>query len=72
MNKVGGLDATVADNRPTPLFSLATEPKAEWPWSPKQSFTAGDMPDGNVCRAELDGVEDAQARSAEVAGTKPF
>ena len=46
-----------ADFRPTPLFYLAAEPKAEWPWSPKQSFTAGDKPDGNVCRAELDGME---------------
>jgi len=51
---------------------LATEPKAEWPWSPKQSFTAGDKPDGNVCRAELDEVEVAQARSAAAAGIKPF
>ena len=61
----------MADNRPTPLFSLATEPKAEWPWSPKQSFTAGVQPDGNVCRAELNEVEVTEARSAAVAGTKP-
>ena len=60
----------MADFRPTPIFSLATEPKTEWPWSPKQSFTAGGKPDGNVCRAELDGVEVAQARSARAAGTK--
>ena len=62
----------VADFRPTPLSFLATEPKAEWPWSPKQSFTAGVQPDGNVCLAELNGVEVAQARSAGAAGTKPF
>ena len=62
----------VADFRPTPPSSLATEPKAEWPWSPKQSFTAGVQPDGNVCRAELDEVEVAQARSAAAAGIKPF
>ena len=61
----------VADFRPTPISLLATEPKAEWPWSPKQSFTAGDKPDGNVCRAELDEVEVTEARSAEAAGTKP-
>ena len=61
----------MADNRPTPICPLATEPKAQWPWSPKQSFTAGRKPDGNVCRAELDRVEVTQARSAEVAGTKP-
>ena len=54
------------------IVCMATEPKAEWPWSPKQSFTAGVKPDGNVCRAELDDVEVAQARSAGVAGTKPF
>ena len=58
--------------RPTPICVLATEPKAEWPWSPKQSFTAGVQPDGNVCLAELNGVEVAQARSAGAAGTKPF
>ena len=29
-------------------------------------------PDGNVCRAELDGVKVAQARRAGAAGTKPF
>ena len=62
----------VADFRPTPLSLLATEPKAEWPWSPKQSFTAGHRPDGNVCRAELNEVEVAQARRAGAAGTKPF
>ncbi len=28
--------------------------------------------DGNVCRAELNGVEVAQARRAGAAGTKPF
>ena len=61
----------MADNRPTPLSLLATEPKAEWPWSPKQSFTAGVQPDGNVCRAELDEVKVAQARRAVAAGTKP-
>ena len=61
----------VADLRPTPISLLATEPKAEWPWSPKQSFTAGYKPDGNVCRAELNGVEVTKARSAVVAGTKP-
>ena len=61
----------VADFRPTPISSLATEPKAEWPWSPKQSFTVGHRPDGNVCRAELDEVEVAQARCAGAAGTKP-
>ena len=60
------------DLRPTPICLMATEPKAEWPWSPKQSFTAGGKPDGNVCRAELDEVEVAQARRAEAAGTKPF
>ena len=47
----------MAGFRPTPICLLATEPKAEWPWSPKQSFTAGVQPDGNVCRAELDEVE---------------
>ena len=62
----------VADFRPTPISLLATEPKAEWPWSPKQSFTVGVQPDGNVCRAKLDKVEVAQARRAEAAGTKPF
>ena len=62
----------MADFRPTPLFSLATEPKAKWPWSPKQSFTAGVKPDGTVCRAELDRVKVAQARSAGAAGIKPF
>ena len=41
------------------------------PTRPKQSFTAGVQPDGNVCRAELDGVEVAQARRAGAAGTKP-
>ena len=40
------------------------------PWSPTQSFTAGVQPDGNVCRAELNVVEVAQARSAAVAVTK--
>ena len=40
----------------------ATEPKAESLWSPKQSFTAGVQPDGNVCRAELDRVEVPEAR----------
>ena len=59
----------MADFRPTPLSSLATEPMAEWPWSPKQSFTAGGKPDGNVCRAELNEVEVAQARRAGAAGT---
>ena len=43
--------------------------KAEWPWSPEQSFTAGYKPDGNVCRAELDEVEVTEVRSAAVAGT---
>ena len=62
----------MADLPPTPIFSLTTEPKAEWPWSPKQSFTAGVQPDGNVCRAERDEVEVAQAQCAEAAGTKPF
>jgi len=60
----------VADNRPTPICLLATEPKAEWPWSPKQSFTAGVQPDGNVCRAELDEVEVVATRSVAEAGTK--
>ena len=60
----------MADFRPTPISLLATEPKAEWPLSPKQSFTAGGQPDGNVCRAELDGVEVAQARRAGAAETK--
>ena len=46
--------------------------KKESKYSPKQSFTAGGQPDGNVCRAELDEVEVAQARHAAVAGTKPF
>ena len=54
------------------IVCMATEPKAEWPWSPKQSFTAGHRPDGNVCRAELDEVEVTEARSAGAAGTKPF
>ena len=62
----------VADLPPTPLSLLATEPKAELPWSSKQSFTADVQPEGNVCRAELDEVEVAQARSAGAAGTKPF
>ena len=54
------------------IVCMATEPKAEWPWSPKQTFPSGHMPDGNVCRAELNGVEVAQARRAGAAGTKPF
>ena len=40
----------------------ATEPKAESLWSPRQSFTAGGQPDGNVSRAELDRVEVPEAR----------
>ena len=69
MDQVGGKDASCGGLSNAPLPLLATEPKAEWPWSPKQSFTAGGQLDGNVCRAELDEVEVAQARRAGAAGT---
>ena len=70
MNKVGGLDATCGGQSTDTAFPFATEPKAEWPWSPKQSFTAGVQPDENVCRAELNGVEVAQAQRAGATGAK--
>ena len=53
IKRVGELDLRHQGLLTDTYLFLATKPKAEWPWSPKQSFTAGVQPDGNVCRAEF-------------------
>ena len=72
MDKVGELDLRQQGLLTDNYLSFGNVAEGGVPWSPKQSFTAGGQPDGNVCRAELNGVEVAQAQRAVAAGTKPF
>ena len=74
MNQVGGKADTCGglSTDTAFLFGNGAEGVVAVVWSPKQSFTAGVQPNGNVCLAELDRVEVTQGRQSRSGWNQAF